>query len=70
MLDRDFKLTGRDLTKLTIMIVIATLLFGLPGLIMMLILQWITHQSYALDSADMHGISQVGASRLACASVF
>ena len=70
MLDRDFKLTGRDLTKLTIMIVMATLLFGLPGLIMMLILQWITHQSYALESTDKHGISQIGASRLGGASVF
>ena len=70
MLDRDFKFTGRDLTKLTIMVVMATLLFGLPGLIMMLILQWITHQSYALESTDKHGISQVSASRLGGASVF
>ena len=70
MLDRDFKFTGRDLTKLTIMVVMATLLFGLPGLIMMLILQWITYQSYALESTDKHGISQVSASRLGGASVF
>ena len=70
MLDRAFKFTGRDLTKLTIMIIMATLLFGLPGLMMMLLLQWITYQSYAIESTDKHGISQVGASRLGGAAVF
>ena len=70
MLDKAFKFTGKDLTKLTIMIVLATLLFGLPGLMMMLLLQWITYQSYALESSDKHGISQVGASRLGGAAVF
>ena len=62
MLDKAFKFTGKDLTKLTIMIVMATLLFGLPGLMMMLFFQWITTQSYALESSDKHGISKVGAS--------
>ena len=70
MLDKAFKFTGRDLTKLTIMIIMATLLFGLPGLMMMLLLQWITYQSYAIESTDKHGISQVGASRLGGAAVF
>ena len=37
MLDRAFKFTGKDLTKLSIMIVVATLLFGLPGLVVMLL---------------------------------
>ena len=70
MLDKAFKFTGKDLTKLTIMIVMATVLYGLPGLMMMLFLQWITYRSYALESADKHGISQVGASRLGGAAVF
>jgi UDP-N-acetylmuramyl pentapeptide phosphotransferase/UDP-N-acetylglucosamine-1-phosphate transferase len=69
MLEQAFKFTGKDLTKLSIMMIIATLLFGLPGLIMMLFLQWITYQSYALESIEKHGISQVGASRLGGATV-
>ncbi len=70
MLDKAFKFTGRDLTKLSIMMVMATLLFGLPGLLMMLFLQWITSQSYAIESVDKHGISKVGASRLGGAAIF
>ena len=70
MFDKAFKFTGKDLTKLTIMIIMATLLFGLPGLMMMLLLQWITHQSYAIESSDKHGISQIGASRLGGAAIF
>ena len=69
MLDKAFKFTGKDLTKVTIIIVMATLLFGLPRLMMMLFLQWITNQSYALESAHKHGISQIGASRLGGATV-
>ena len=70
MLDKAFKFTGRDLTKLSIMMVMATLLFGLPGLLMMLFLQWITSQSYGIESIDKHGISHVGASRLGGAAIF
>ncbi len=70
MLDRAFKFTGKDLTKLSIMMVMATLLFGLPGLIMMLFFQWITSQSYAIESVDKHGISKIGASRLGGAAIF
>ena len=70
MLDKAFKFTGWDLTKLTIMIIMATLLFGPPGLMMMLLLQWITYQPSALESSDKHGISQVGASRLGGATMF
>ena len=57
MLEKAFKFTGKDLTKLSIMMILATLLFGLPGLVVMLFLQWITNQSYALESVDKHGIS-------------
>ena len=70
MLEKAFKFTGKDLTKLSIMMIMATLLFGLPGLLMMLFLQWITSQSYAIESIDKHGISKVGASRLGGAAIF
>ena len=70
MLDKAFKFTGKDLSKLSFMIVMATFLFGMPGLIMLLILQWITSQSYAIESVDKHGISKIGASRLGGAAIF
>ena len=70
MLDKAFKFTGKDLSKLSFMIVMATFLFGLPGLIMLLLLQWITSQSYAIESVDKHGISKIGASRLGGAAIF
>tara|TARA_B100000963_G_scaffold134441_1_gene116932 strand:- start:382 stop:1509 length:1128 start_codon:yes stop_codon:yes gene_type:complete len=70
MLDNAFKFTGKDLFKLSIMMVMATFLFGLPGLIMLLLLQWITSKSYAIESVDKHGISKVGASRLGGAAIF
>ena len=70
MLDRAFKFTGRDLIKLSIIMIMSTLLFGLPGLVMMLLLQWITSQSYAIESVEKHGISNIGASRLGGAVIF
>ena len=69
MLDKAFKFTSKDLAKLSFMLITATLLFGLPGLLMMLFLQWITNRSYALESADKHGISQIRASRLGGSTV-
>ena len=41
------------------MALLATAAFGLSGLIMILIMQLMTMQSYAVDSVDKHGISQV-----------
>ncbi len=70
MLDKAFRFTGKDLTKLSIMIVISTALFGLPGLLILLLLQWTTSQSYAIESVDKHGISNIGASRLGGAAIF
>ena len=70
MLEKAFKFTGKDLTKLSIMMVMATLLFGLPGLVVMLFYQWITSKSYAIESLDKHGISKVGASRLGGSAIF
>ena len=59
-----FVLTGKDLVKLSVMLLLATIFFGLTGLVIMLFLQWITRQSYAQESVDKHGISELSASRM------
>ena len=59
-----FVLTGKDLVKLSVMLLLATIFFGLTGLVIMLFLQWITRQRYAQESVDKHGISQLSASRM------
>ena len=59
-----FVLTERDLAKLSVMMLLAVIFFGLAGLMIMTLLQWITRQSYAQDAIDKHGISRVSASRL------
>lgn len=65
-----FVLTGNDLAKLSVIILIAVILFGLTGLLMMLLMKWFTLQSYAKDSVDKHGISSAEPSRLGGAAVF
>ncbi len=57
-------LSDRELGKLFIMMVLATILFGLSGLLGMMVMQWVTRQRYAKDDFEKHGISQVNASRL------
>jgi UDP-GlcNAc:undecaprenyl-phosphate GlcNAc-1-phosphate transferase len=57
-------LTDRELAKLFVMLLLAAVLFGITGLMGMLVMQWVTRQRYAKDEADKHGISQVNASRL------
>lgn len=57
-------LTDRELAKLFVMLLLAALMFGITGLIGMLVMQWVTRQRYAKDDAAKHGISQVNASRL------
>jgi UDP-GlcNAc:undecaprenyl-phosphate GlcNAc-1-phosphate transferase len=64
-----FILSEKDLIKLSIMMLLAAIGFGVPGLVMMIILQWMTRQSYAKDSVDKHGISSMSASRLGGAAV-
>jgi UDP-GlcNAc:undecaprenyl-phosphate GlcNAc-1-phosphate transferase len=59
-----FILSGRELLKLAIMVLITTVLFGLAGLFSILIMQWMTLQSYAIEGLNKHGISEVKASRL------
>lgn len=65
-----FVLTERDLAKLSVMMLLAVIFFGLSGLMIMILLQWITRQSYAQDAIDKHGISRVSASRLGGAAIF
>ena len=65
-----FVLTERDLVKLSVMMLLAVIFFGLSGLMIMIFLQWITRQSYAHDAVDKHGISRVSASRLGGAAIF
>jgi UDP-N-acetylmuramyl pentapeptide phosphotransferase/UDP-N-acetylglucosamine-1-phosphate transferase len=57
-------LTDRDLAKLFVMLFLAALMFGISGLMGMLVMQWVTRQRYAKDETAKHGISQVNASRL------
>jgi UDP-N-acetylmuramyl pentapeptide phosphotransferase/UDP-N-acetylglucosamine-1-phosphate transferase len=57
-------LSDRELAKLFVMLLMAALLFGITGLMGMLVMQWVTRQRYATDEASKHGISQVNASRL------
>ena len=64
-----FVLSEKDLIKLSVMMLLATIVFGLTGLVFMIILQWMTRQNYAKDSVDKHGISSVSASRLGGAAV-
>ena len=65
-----FILTEKDLVKLSVILLLAVIFYGLTGLIIMLCFQWITLQSYAADAADKHGISQVSASRLGGLAIF
>ena len=43
---------------------IAAVLFGVAGLVGMLVMQWVTRQRYAKEDKSKHGISEVNASRL------
>lgn len=57
-------LSDRELAKLFVMLLLAALMFGITGLMGMLVMQWVTRQRYAKDESAKHGISQVNASRL------
>ena len=63
-------LSEKDLIKLFVTIVLATVFFGISGLLIMLLFQWVTRQQYAEDARDKHGISHMNASRLGGASIF
>jgi len=57
-------LPEREPAKFLVMLLLAALMFGITGLMGMLVMQWVTGQRYAQDEAAKHGISQVDASRL------
>lgn len=57
-------LSDKELGQLFLMMLLATFLFGVAGLLGMLVMQWVTRQRYAKDNQEKHGISQVNASRL------
>ena len=59
-----FTLSGRELSKLAVMSLLATAAFGVGGLVIILLMQFMTLQSYASDAVDKHGIAEVQASRL------
>ena len=59
-----FTLSGRELSKLAVMSLLATAAFGVGGLVVILLMQCMTLQSYASDAVDKHGIAEVQASRL------
>ncbi len=65
-----FVFSEKDLAKLSACLVLAAIFFGISGLLVMLLLQWITRQSYAEDVQDKHGISHISPSRLGGAAVF
>ncbi|MDG1474698.1 MAG: MraY family glycosyltransferase [Porticoccaceae bacterium] len=68
--DSAFVLTEKDLIKLACMMVLATVIFGVYGLLMMIFLQWITRRTFAVDAVEKHGISHVSSSRLGGAVIF
>jgi UDP-N-acetylmuramyl pentapeptide phosphotransferase/UDP-N-acetylglucosamine-1-phosphate transferase len=57
-------LSDKELGKLFVMMLLAAILFGVAGLLGMLVMQWVTRQRYAKEDQEKHGISQVNASRL------
>ena len=66
---RSFVLSEQDIIKLSVMVVTASVFFGLFGLLVMLALQWLTRQTYAQDAVEKHGIAATKASRLGGAAV-
>jgi UDP-N-acetylmuramyl pentapeptide phosphotransferase/UDP-N-acetylglucosamine-1-phosphate transferase len=63
-------LTKKDLIKLSLMAVTSVILFGITGLLILTIFQWITLQDYSAERIEKHGISQVSASRLGGVAIF
>lgn len=59
-----FIISARDLSKIALMSLLATAVFGVGGLAVILIMQWMTLQTYASETAEKHGISELPASRL------
>ena len=62
--------SGRDVRKLLVALLLATIFFGLAGMLGMLFMQWLVHQNYAADSVAKHGISTKPSSRLGGVAIF
>ena len=65
-----FILSRRELYKLALMSLLSTALFGIIGLSIVLMMQWMTLQNYASDSAEKHGIAEIQGSRLGGIAIF
>lgn len=70
MVEEQFIFTGKDLIKLALMVVVAAFFFGVPGVLMVLFFHWITRSSFAADTIEKHGISDIKASRLGGVAIF
>ena len=52
-------LSDKELGKLFVIMLLAAILFGVAGLLGILVMQWVTRQRYAKEDQEKHGISQV-----------
>ena len=59
-----FGLSSKDVIKLILMAVMATLVWGLVGLFLIGLMQLVSMQGFAKDSVHKHGIAEMQASRL------
>lgn len=64
MKEKIFIFNSTDVFKFAIMMTLAVVLFGFIGFICIMLFNWMTLRSYAVDSLDKHGISHQSASRL------
>ena len=64
-----FVLSEKDLLNLFGMTILSVVFFGLEGLLGIILMQWITRNSFVEDKADKHGIAEAKISRLGGAVV-
>jgi len=62
-------LSEKDLLNLFGMTILSVVFFGLEGLLGIILMQWITRNSFVEDKADKHGIAEAKISRLGGAVV-
>lgn len=59
-----FLISETSLIKIAVMTILSVIIFGLAGLLGMMLMHWMIRQNYAEDGANKHGIAKVQASRL------
>lgn len=64
-----FLLSEKDLLNLFGMTILSVVFFGLEGLLGIILMQWITRNSFVEDKVDKHGIAEAKISRLGGAVV-